>query len=180
MAAEQQAQTDGLQEKLVAVERNSKVVKGGRIFSFSASVVVGDGNGRIGIGRGKAREVPVAIQKAMEAARKGMVDVELNGKTIFHEIVGRHGSTRVFMKNAAPGTGIKAGGAMRPVFEVLGIENVLAKIIGATNPDNVMLATLDGLQKMSSPEAIARKRGKSVEAILDDGSPRKKAKNDDN
>lgn len=165
MAAEQQKQTDGLQEKLVAVERNSKVVKGGRIFSFSASVVVGDGNGRIGIGRGKAREVPVAIQKAMESARKGMVDIDLNDKTLYHEIVGRHGSTRVFMKPASEGTGIIAGGAMRPVFEVLGIENVLAKINGGTNPDNVMLATLNGLKRISSPEAIARKRGKTVEEI---------------
>lgn len=166
MANEQaQNQTDGLQEKLVAVERNSKVVKGGRIFSFAASVVVGDGNGRIGIGRGKAREVPVAIQKAMESARKGMVDIDLNDKTIYHEIVGRHGSTRVFMKPASDGTGIIAGGAMRPVFEVLGIENILAKINGGTNPDNVMLATLNGLQRINSPERVARKRGKTVEEV---------------
>ena len=165
MATEQKAQTDGLQEKLVAVERNSKVVKGGRIFSFSASVVVGDGNGRIGIGRGKAREVPVAIQKAMESARKNMVEIDLDDKTIYHEVIGKHGATRVFMKPAAPGTGIKAGGAMRPLFEVLGIENVLSKINGATNPDNVMLATLNGLQKINSPDAIARKRGKTVEEI---------------
>lgn len=165
MAAPEQVQTDGLQEKLVAVERNSKVVKGGRIFSFSASVVVGDGNGRVGIGRGKAREVPVAIQKAMESARKNMVNIELNGKTIYHEITGRHGATRVFMKPAGPGTGIKAGGAMRPLFDVLGIENILSKINGAANPDNVMLATLNGLQNIHSPEAIARKRGKTVKEI---------------
>jgi small subunit ribosomal protein S5 len=166
MAGAVQAQTDGLQEKLVAVERNSKVVKGGRIFSFSASVVVGDGNGRIGIGRGKAREVPVAIQKAMENARKGMVTIDLNGKTLHHEIVANHGATKIFMKPAPEGTGIIAGGAMRPIFEVLGIENVLAKIIGSPNSDNVMLATLRGLQDMHSPEAIARKRGKTVEEII--------------
>ena len=161
----EKAQTDGLQEKLVAVERNSKVVKGGRIFSFSASVVVGDGNGRIGIGRGKAREVPVAIQKAMENARKKMRTFDLNGRTLFHEIVGRHGATKVFMKPASEGTGIIAGGAMRPVFEVLGVENVLAKIIGSPNPDNVMLATINGLANIASPESIARKRGKTVEEI---------------
>jgi small subunit ribosomal protein S5 len=165
MAAEQEVQTDGLKEKLVAVERNSKVVKGGRIFSFAASVVVGDGKGRIGIGRGKAREVPVAIQKAMESARKSMIEIELNGKTIYHEIVGRHGATRVFMKPASEGTGIIAGGAMRPVFEMLGIENILSKINGSTNPDNVMLATLNGLKRINSPESIARKRGKTVEEI---------------
>ena len=165
MAAVEQTQTDGLQEKLVAVERNSKVVKGGRIFSFSASVVVGDGNGKIGIGRGKAREVPVAIQKAMENARKGMVQIELNDKTLYHEIVGRHGATKVFMKPASEGTGIIAGGAMRPVFEVLGVENVLAKIIGSPNSDNVMLATLQGLQSITSPEFIARKRGKTVAQV---------------
>ena len=156
---------DGMQEKLVAVERNSKVVKGGRIFSFAASVVVGDGNGEIGIGRGKAREVPVAIQKAMDSARKNRIRIELNGKTIFHEAMGRHGATRVFMKPASDGTGIIAGGAMRPVFEVLGVENVLAKIVGSSNPDNVMLATIKALQNMSSPEKIARKRGKTVAEI---------------
>lgn len=165
MAQDQQGQTDGLQEKLVAVERNSKVVKGGRIFSFSASVVVGDGNGRVGIGRGKAREVPIAIQKAMESARKGMVDIELNDTTIHHEVIGRHGATRVFMKPAGPGTGIKAGGAVRPLLEVLGVENILSKINGSANPDNVMLATIDGLQRINSPGAIARKRGKTVEEI---------------
>ena len=172
MAAVEKTQTDGLQEKLVAVDRNSKVVKGGRIFSFSASVVVGDGNGRIGIGRGKAREVPVAIQKAMENARKGMVSIDLNDKTIYHEIVGRHGASRVFMKPASEGTGIIAGGAMRPVFEVLGVENVLAKIIGSPNPDNVMLATLKGLQNITSPEAIARKRGKTVEEVMATRKPK--------
>ena len=161
----EKTQTDGLQEKLVAVERNSKVVKGGRIFSFSASVVVGDGDGRIGIGRGKAREVPVAIQKAMENARRRMMRIDLNGKTLHHEIVGRHGATRVFMKPASEGTGIIAGGAMRPVFEVLGVENVLAKIQNAPNPDNVMLATINGLQNIMSPEGVARKRGKTIEQV---------------
>jgi small subunit ribosomal protein S5 len=159
------ASADGMQEKLVAVERNSKVVKGGRIFSFAASVVVGNRNGEIGVGRGKAREVQVAIQKAMDAARKNRVRIELNSKTIFHEAMGRHGATRVFMKPASEGTGIIAGGAMRPVFEVLGVENVLAKIVGSSNPDNVMLATIKALQNMSSPEKIARKRGKTVAEI---------------
>lgn len=160
-----QGQTDGLREKLVAVHRNTKVVKGGRILSFAASVVVGDGKGRVGIGRGKAREVPVAIQKAMDDARKNMRYFELNGTTLFHEIKGRHGATKVFMKPASSGTGIIAGGAMRPLFEVLGVENVLAKVIGAANADNVMLATLDGLRRMRSPEIVARKRGKAIEEI---------------
>lgn len=164
-SSEPQVGADGNFEKLVAVERNSKVVKGGRIFSFAASVVVGNGKGEIGIGRGKAREVPVAIQKAMDNARKNRVRIELNGKTIFHEITARHGATKVFMKPASEGTGIIAGGAMRPVFEVLGVEDVLAKIIGSSNPDNVMLATVKALQQMSSPEKIAKKRGKALAEI---------------
>ena len=161
-----QAQTDGLQEKLVAVERNTKVVKGGRIFTFAASVVLGDGKGRVGMGRGKAREVPVAIQKAMENARKNMVTIHLKNKTLQHEIVSRHGATKVFMKPASEGTGIIAGGAMRPVFEALGVENVLAKIIGSTNPDNVMRATIKGLMGMTSAEKVAEKRGKRVDEIM--------------
>jgi small subunit ribosomal protein S5 len=164
--AQAQAQTDGLQEKLVAVERNTKVVKGGRIFTFAASVVLGDGKGRVGMGRGKAREVPVAIQKAMENARKNMVTINLKNKTLQHEVVSRHGSTKVFMKPASEGTGIIAGGAMRPVFEALGVENVLAKIIGSTNPDNVMRATIKGLMGMSSAEKVAEKRGKRVDEIM--------------
>jgi small subunit ribosomal protein S5 len=157
--------TDGLKEKLVAVERHSKTVKGGRIMSFSASVVVGDGKGKVGIGRGKSREVPEAIQKAMEDARKGMVQIELINNTLFHQVIVREGATKIFMKPASAGTGIKAGGAMRQIFEVLGIENVLAKVIGSTNPDNVLRATLKGLQQMKSPEKIAQKRGKTLEEI---------------
>lgn len=158
--------SDGYIERLVAVNRNSKVVKGGRIFSFSAIVVVGDGKGRIGIGKGKAREVPVAIQKAMEQARRDMRDVALKGETLHYQTVATHGATRVFMKPASDGTGIIAGGAMRPVFEVLGVHNVLAKIVGSRNPLNVVRATVKGLTQMSSPEMIAAKRGKSVKEIM--------------
>jgi len=163
---DQTTKSDGLQEKLVAVNRHAKVVKGGRIFSFSGVVVVGDGKGRIGVGFGSAREVPVAIQKAMENARRNMLSVDLNNKTLFHEVIARHGATKVFMKPAAEGTGIIAGGAMRAVFEVLGVKNVLAKTIGSSNPINVVRATLKGLVNMSSPELMADKRGKSVGEIL--------------
>lgn len=167
MNLDQSTKSDGLIEKLVGVSRNAKVVKGGRIFGFSALAVVGDGKGKIGYGRGKAREVPVAIQKAMESARKNMTYIELNGDTIWHEIVGRHGATRVFMTPASEGTGVIAGGAVRPVFEVVGVRNILSKIIGSTNPNNVLLATIDGLQRMVSPDYIAEKRGKSVQEILE-------------
>lgn len=168
MSYEQSSKGDGLKEKLVAVDRVAKVVQGGRIFSFAALTVIGDGKGKIGIGRGKAREVPVAIQKAMEAARKNTIYIELNGNTLWHEVIGRHGGTRVFMKPASEGTGIIAGGAVRAIFEVLGVHNVLSKTIGSTNPNNVLLATLDGLQKMISPEFVAEKRGKSIKEILED------------
>lgn len=163
---EQTVKGDGLQERLVAVSRNAKVVKGGRIFSFAAITVVGDGNGRIGIGRGKAREVPVAIKKALESARKNMQQVILNGNTVHAQLIGKHGATRVFMKPASEGTGIIAGGAMRAVFEVLGIKNVLAKIIGSTNPINVVRATLNALKGVSTPEYMAAKRGKTVEEVV--------------
>ena len=158
--------SDGYIEKLVAVARNAKVVKGGKIFSFSAVTVVGDGNGRIGIGRGKAREVPVAIQKSLENARKNMRTVVLKGGTLHHAIHGKHGATRVFMKPASDGTGIIAGGAMRAVFEVLGIKNVLAKIGGSTNPINVVRATLKALASISPPEYLAAKRGKTTSELL--------------
>jgi len=162
-----EAQTgDGLIEKLVSIRRNAKVVKGGRIFSFSALVVVGDGSGKVGIGIGKAREVPVAIQKAMEAARKSMVNVYLNGDTLWCETTSRHGASKVFMKPASEGTGIIAGGAMRAVFEVVGVHNVLAKTYGSTNPINVARATVRGLQAMLSPEMVAAKRGKTVEEVV--------------
>lgn len=158
--------TDGIQEKLVNVGRVSKVVKGGRIFSFTALVVVGDGKGRVGVGHGKAREVPQAIQKAMESARRNMVFIDLNGTTLHHPIKSRHGASKVIMLPASEGTGIIAGGAMRAVFEVLGVQNVLAKCIGSTNHMNVVLATLNGLQQMTSPERVARKRGKKVAEVL--------------
>ena len=157
--------SDGYQEKLVSVTRNAKVVKGGRIFGFSALVVVGDGNGRIGIGRGKAREVPAAIQKAMESARRNLVHVELNGTTLFHPVVASHGASKIIMQPASNGTGVIAGGAMRAILELAGIQNVLAKCIGSTNPVNVVRATLKGLMSMTSPETIALKRGKTIEYI---------------
>lgn len=157
--------TDGYVEKLVSVTRNAKVVKGGRIFGFSALVVVGDNNGRIGIGRGKAREVPAAIQKAMESARRNLVHIELNGTTLFHPVTASHGASKIVMLPASEGTGIIAGGAMRAIVELAGIQNVLAKCVGSTNPVNVVRATLKGLLSMNSPESIAAKRGKSVEYV---------------
>ena len=163
---DQTTKSDGLQEKLVAVSRNAKVVKGGKIFSFAAVTVVGDGNGRIGLGRGKAREVPVAIQKALESARKNMRQVVLKGNTLHCQLNGKHGATKVFMKPASEGTGIIAGGAMRAVFEVLGVKNVLAKIVGSTNPINVVRATLKALQGITTPEYIAAKRNKTLEEIV--------------
>lgn len=157
--------SDGFQEKLVTVNRVAKVVKGGRQFGFTALTVVGDGNGKIGIGYGKAREVPLAIQKAMDKARRDMVEVSLNDGTLHHEINGRHGAARVFMKPASEGTGVIAGGPMRAVFEVVGVRNVLAKCIGSRNPINVVRATLNGLVNIHSPESVAAKRGKTVEEI---------------
>ena len=155
-----------LQEKLVAVNRVSKVVKGGRIFGFAALTVVGDGNGRVGVGRGKSREVPLAIQKAMEDARRNMVAVPLNEGALHYPLTARFGAARVYMQPASEGTGIIAGGPMRAVFEVVGVHNVLAKSIGSTNPINVVRATIKGLQSMSSPAAIAAKRGKSVAEVV--------------
>lgn len=162
----QATQSDGMQEKLVAVSRNAKVVKGGRIFSFAAIVVVGDGKGRIGMGRGKAREVPVAIQKALEAARKNMRHVSLKEGTLYSEVNGKHGASRVFMRPASEGTGIIAGGAMRAVFEVIGVKDVLAKIIGSTNPVNVVRATIKALLAMDTPETVASRRRKTIEEVL--------------
>ena len=160
-------QKDGdLQESLVQVNRVSKVVKGGRIFSFTALTVVGDGAGRVGFGRGKAREVPAAIQKAMEAARRNMITVELDGTTLQYAIKARHGASKVYLQPASEGTGVIAGGAMRAVFEMAGVHNVLAKCYGSTNPVNVVRATFNGLKAMNSPEEIAAKRGKTVEEIL--------------
>ena len=159
-------QNEGLVEKLVAVDRVAKVVKGGRIFSFTALTVVGDGNGRVGFGRGKAREVPAAISKALEAARRNMITVDLVDGTLQHPIHARHGASRVFMQPASEGTGVIAGGAMRAVPENAGVHNVLAKCYGSTNPVNVVRATFNGLRDMVAPEDVAAKRGKTVEEIL--------------
>ena len=161
------ATTEELQEKLVAVNRVAKVVKGGRQFGFTALTVVGDGAGRVGYGYGKARELPLAIQKAMQAARKSLNSIHLKDETLQYELRGRHGATRVFMQPASEGTGIIAGGAMRAVFECAGVRNVLAKSYGSRNPINVVRATVDALVNMRSPQEIAAKRGKSVEEILD-------------
>ena len=161
-----QAQGDGLLEKLVTVNRVAKVVKGGRQFGFTALTVVGDGEGRVGYGYGKAREVPVAIQKAMESARKNMIDVNITDGTLQYALMGRHGAARVYMQPASEGTGIIAGGAMRAVFEAVGVRNVLAKINGTRNPVNVVRATINGLAGMASPTYVAAKRGKTVEEVL--------------
>ena len=155
-----------LQEKLVAVNRVAKVVKGGRQFGFTALTVVGDGNGRVGYGYGKARELPLAIQKSMQVARKSLYTVPLKNETLQYELKGRHGATRVLMQPASEGTGIIAGGAMRAVFECAGIRNVLAKSYGSRNPINVVRATVEALVTMRSPEQVAAKRGKSVDAIF--------------
>jgi small subunit ribosomal protein S5 len=157
--------SDGLREKMVAINRVTKVVKGGRVLGFAALTVVGDGDGRIGMGKGKAREVPVAVQKAMEEARRKMVKVSLKHGTLQHAVIGHHGASRVFMQPASDGTGIIAGGPMRAVFEVMGVQNVLAKCLGSTNPYNVVRATINGLTRMNTPAEIAAKRGKSVEEI---------------
>lgn len=154
-----QNQSVEFKEELVKVMRTSKVVKGGRQFSFSALVVVGDGKGRVGFGLGKAKEVPAAISKAVDAAKKSMQKYELHGATLQHPILARHGATKVFMRPAAPGTGIIAGGAMRPIFKVMGVEDVLAKIIGSANPKNVVIATINGLKDMTNPQYVANKRG---------------------
>jgi small subunit ribosomal protein S5 len=156
---------DGLREKMVAINRVTKVVKGGRVLGFAALTVVGDGDGGIGMGKGKAREVPVAVQKAMDEARRRMVKVSLRNGTLQHPVIGRHGASRVYMQPASEGTGIIAGGPMRAVFEVMGVQNVLAKCLGSTNPYNVVRATINGLRSMNTPAEIAAKRGKTVEEI---------------
>lgn len=158
---------DEIIEKLILVRRTAKVEKGGRQFGFSALVVVGDGKGRVGYGLGKSREVPAAIQKANEAARRNMINVELNGTTVFHEVVSTAGASKVFMQPASEGTGIIAGNAMRAVFDVVGIRNILAKSIGSANPINVVQATIRGLRSMMTPESIAAKRGKTVAEIFE-------------
>ena len=160
------AKTEELQEKLVAVNRVAKVVKGGRQFGFTALSVVGDGEGRVGYGYGKARELPLAIQKSMQVARKNLRSIHLKDATLQYVLHGRHGATRVFMQPASDGTGIIAGGAMRAVFECAGVRNVLAKSYGSRNPINVVRATVDALVHMHSPQEIAAKRGKTVEEII--------------
>lgn len=162
---EKERNEEGLQEKLIQVNRVAKVVKGGRIFGFTALTAVGDGNGRVGFGRGKAREVPLAIQKAMEAARRNMITVNLDGNTLQYPIKARHGASKVYMQPASEGTGVIAGGAMRSILELAGVQNVLAKCYGSTNPVNVVRATFKGLQDMRSPEEVAHRRGKTLEEI---------------
>jgi small subunit ribosomal protein S5 len=167
----QQQQTeqrdDGMREKMVSINRVTKVVKGGRILGFAALTVVGDGDGAVGMGKGKAREVPVAVQKAMEEARRKLNKVSLKDGTLHHSVTGKHGATTVLMSPAPHGTGVIAGGPMRAVFEVVGITDVVAKCIGSTNPYNLVRATLNGLQAVSTPAEIAAKRGKSVQEILE-------------
>ena len=157
---------DGMREKMVAVNRVTKVVKGGRILGFAALTVVGDGDGGLGMGKGKSREVPVAVQKAMDEARRRMAKVSLKNGTVHHTVMGHHGAAKVMIQPAPEGTGIIAGGAMRAVFEVAGVTNVVAKAHGSTNPYNIVRATIDGLSKVNTPSEIAAKRGLSVEQIL--------------
>ena len=163
---DQKDSSEGFQEKLVQVNRVAKTVKGGRIFAFTALTVVGDGNGKVGFGRGKAREVPQAIQKAMESARRNMISVALNGKTIQYPTKGVHSAAKSYARPASEGTGVIAGGAMRAVLELAGVQDVLAKCYGSTNPVNVVRATFKALEAMQSPDDVAAKRGKSVEEIL--------------
>lgn len=157
---------DDLLEKLVTVNRVAKVIKGGRQFGFTALTVVGDGAGRVGFGYGKAREVPIAIQKAMQSARKNLKSIHLRDETLQYEMKGRHGATKVYMQPASDGTGVIAGGAMRAVLECAGVRNVLAKSYGSRNPINVVRATINALTAIHSPRSIAAKRGKTVEEIL--------------
>jgi small subunit ribosomal protein S5 len=166
MAYTEEIREEGLIEKLVQVNRVAKVVKGGRIFGFTALTVVGDGNGKVGFGRGKAREVPTAIQKAMEAARRNMVEVDLDGDTLWYATTARHSASKVYMQPASEGTGVIAGGAMRAVLEAAGVQNVLAKCYGSTNPVNVVQATFKALIKTKSPARVAEKRGKDIDSVV--------------
>ena len=164
--AQTEANEDGLKEKMIAVNRVTKVVKGGRTLSFAALTVVGDGDGRIGMGKGKAKEVPVAVQKAMEDARRGMFKVPLRSGTVHHNVTGEHGAAKVLLSPAPAGTGIIAGGPMRAVFEVMGITDIVAKSLGSSNPYNMVRATFDALSRMTTPSAVAAKRGKTLEEIF--------------
>ena len=161
-----QQQADDLIEKMIAVNRVTKVVKGGRIMGFAALTVVGDGDGRIGMGKGKSKEVPVAVQKAMEEARRNLVKVNLKNGTLHHAVIGTHGAAKVLIRPAVEGTGIIAGGAMRAVFEAVGVRDVSAKCLGSSNPYNVVRATLNGLKALNAPSEIAAKRGKNLDEIL--------------
>jgi small subunit ribosomal protein S5 len=169
MASNDRDNSDGLLEKLIAVNRVAKTVKGGRQMSFTALTVVGDGEGSVGFGYGKAREVPLAISKAMERARRNMVKIDLNNGTLWYAIKANHGAARVYMQPAAEGTGVIAGGAMRAVLEVVGVRNVLAKAVGSRNPINLVRATINGLKAVASPEQVAAKRGKTVEEVMGNG-----------
>ena len=164
--AQTEGNDDGLKEKMIAVNRVTKVVKGGRTLSFAALTVVGDGDGRIGMGKGKAKEVPVAVQKAMESARRNLKKISLKNGTIHHSVRGQHGAAKVLMAPAKPGDGIIAGGPMRAVFEVMGVTDIVAKSLGSSNPYNMVRATLDALNNSTTPAAVAAKRGKSVEEIF--------------
>ena len=157
---------DGLKEKMIAVNRVTKVVKGGRTLSFAALTVVGDGDGRIGMGKGKAKEVPVAVQKAMESARRNMIKVQLKNGSVHHNVVGEHGASRVMLAPAPVGTGVIAGGPMRAVFEVMGVTDIVSKSHGSTNPYNMVRATLDALKRSTTASEVAAKRGKTVEEIF--------------
>ncbi len=157
---------DGLREKMIAVNRVSKTVKGGRILGFAALTVVGDGDGSIGMCKGKSREVPVAVQKAMDEARRKLLRVPLKGGTFHHAVMGKHGASTVLISPAPKGTGIIAGGPMRAIFEVMGVSDVVAKSLGSSNPYNMVRATLNGLKQMHTPADVANKRGLSIEQIL--------------
>ncbi len=159
-----------LNEKMISVNRVSKVVKGGRTMSFAALSVVGDGDGKIGMGKGKAREVPIAVQKSIEQARKSMFQVSLKKGTIHHTIFGKHGASKVLISPASEGTGVIAGGAVRAIFEVMGIRNVVAKSLGSSNPYNLVRATLKGLRTSLTPSEVAAKRGKNIEEILNENA----------
>lgn len=166
MTSARDDQTGDLKEKMVSINRVTKVVKGGRILAFAALTVVGDGKGQVGMGKGKSREVPVAVQKAMDEARRKMVKVDLKNGTLQHAVIGRHGAAKVYMQPASEGTGIIAGGPMRAIFEVMGVSNVLAKCMGSTNPYNVVRATLQGLESIRTPAMIASKRNKTIEEVV--------------
>ena len=159
-------QDDGIREKMIAVNRVTKVVKGGRILGFAALTVVGDGDGRIGMGKGKSREVPVSVQKALIQARRSMEKIPLRDGTIYHAVEGHHGASRVMLLPAPEGTGVIAGGPMRAIFDVMGIRNIVAKSHGSSNPYNMVRATIDALNNLRTPSEIAAKRGKTVEEII--------------